>query len=74
MSETLATYTLELVGPRTTPWGYPPDKWQIEPDIITETEENLTDLMPEGFSVRIKEWKTPEGYRPAGLHWMRDAT
>lgn len=50
---TLKTYTLELIGPvlhhvetLDNPWG----RW------LRETEENLTDLLPPGYSVRIKEW------------------
>lgn len=61
MSETLATYTLQLIGPKD---EIPPD-WRgnivrvrsvLNPALLRETEENLTDLLPEGYSVRIKEW------------------
>jgi hypothetical protein len=48
----LQTYTLQLLGPRSTAWPY-----VVLPDVfLRETEENLTDLLPESYSVKIKEW------------------
>lgn len=50
----LATYTLQLFGP---------DRilltaadWPAWRGWLLEAEQNLTDLLPEGYSVRIKEW------------------
>jgi hypothetical protein len=50
----LQTYTLQLVGPPNSilaTWV----AWEWE-NSIRETEENLTDLLPEGYEVEIKEW------------------
>lgn len=55
----LATYTLQLFGPKPTAlWRGPiaTTAVGIGPTLLRETEENLTDLLPEGYSVRIKEW------------------
>jgi len=50
----LQTYTLHLIGPR---WMSAPWPHVILPDVLLrEAEENLTDLLPTGYSVRIKEW------------------
>jgi hypothetical protein len=59
---TIATYSLELLGP--------PDPRRLGPLIQTpigiaapllrEIEENVTDLLPEGFSVRVREWSSDE--------------
>ena len=60
MSEILATYVLQVLGPephevdgvwRPYDLAREPFSWWLR-----ETEENLTDLLPEGFSVRIREW------------------
>ena len=48
----LQTYTLELLGPR----GSILAAWVAWENAIRETEENLTDLLPEGYEVKIKEW------------------
>jgi hypothetical protein len=52
----LQTYTLQLLGPM------PPKAFQLLnlqhwafPSMMRETEENLTDLLPEGYSVKIVE-------------------
>ena len=56
----LQTYTLQLIGPSPQRAG-----WQgplqstatgIGPRLLRETEENLTDLLPAGYSVKIEEW------------------
>ena len=51
----LATYTLQLIG--NPPWTWTPNEttgfYQTH---LRETEENLSDLLPEGYEVRIKEW------------------
>ena len=56
----LQTYTLQLVGP---PRHYP-DGMLIGASVawnaLKETEENLTDLLPEGYSVKIREWDSDE--------------
>ena len=44
----LQTYTLQLLGPPSPPYRIP-TLW------LDEAEENLTDLLPAGYSVRIKE-------------------
>lgn len=50
----LATYTLQVFGPedeRHATFGT-----GLSDALLRETEENLTDLLPEGYSVTIKEW------------------
>jgi hypothetical protein len=50
----LATYTLQVVGPsdsRHEAFGT-----GLSEQLLRETEENLTDLLPEGFRVVIREW------------------
>ena len=49
----LQTYTLQLLGP-SSQWAIWP--YLIRADFLVETEENLTDLLPEGYSVKIEEW------------------
>lgn len=49
----LATYTLQLIGPAIPSIVASPQNFA---HMLRETEENLTDLLPEGFSARIKEW------------------
>jgi hypothetical protein len=48
----LQTYTLQLLGPSSS------RKLArvLPPRMIAETEENLSDLLPAGYSVTIKEW------------------
>ena len=53
----LQTYTLQLIGP------IPPKAFQLLnlqhwafPSMMRETEENLSDLLPEGYSVTIRRW------------------
>ena len=62
----LQTYVLQLLGPSPQRAG-----WQgslqstatgIGPRLLRETEENLTDLLPDGYSVRIKEWDEEEQF------------
>ena len=50
--EVLQTYTMQVVGPYFARQAI----WRIPPSVLRETEENLTDLLPEGYSVKIKEW------------------
>jgi hypothetical protein len=47
----LQAYTLELRGP-----DHGLEFTGISPLILREAEQNITDLLPEGYSVRIKEW------------------
>ena len=55
------TYTLQVIGP-THPTSYPLGaglaNWEprIDPELLREAEENLSDLLPEGYSVRIRDW------------------
>jgi hypothetical protein len=56
LRQQLQTLTIQV-------WG--PIYWigateRITPEMILETEENLTDLLPPGYSVRIKEWDARE--------------
>lgn len=57
--EILATYSLCLLGPRAR-W----DHGQAVPlglaSHIQEAEENITDLLPAGFRVVIREWNDQE--------------
>ena len=55
----LQTYTLELIGPRNHALE---SEARIANAFLHETEENLTDLLPEGYSVRIKEWDEEEQF------------
>ena len=50
-AETVGTYTIQVIGPQAL---------FISPELLRETEENLTDLLPEGYSVRIMEWDAKE--------------
>jgi hypothetical protein len=61
MSEILATYNLVLIGPPDTiseDWRAPLARTRtvLSPSLLRETEENLTSLLPDGYSVRILEW------------------
>jgi len=49
----LQTYVLQLLGPRNHTLE---SEAHIANAFLTETEENLTDLLPEGYSVKIEEW------------------
>ena len=50
----LQTYTLQLLGPKNA--ARPTWTHGVPSSFMRETEENLTDLLPAGYSVRIKEW------------------
>jgi hypothetical protein len=53
-------YTIQIVSGS----GYDPVWSELDQDrisaIIAETEENLTDLLPAGYSARIRRWDHPE--------------
>ena len=49
---TFRTYVLQVIGPE----RYAGHDQEIPKPLIRETEENLTDLLPEGYRVTIKEW------------------
>lgn len=51
---TLTTYTLQVIGPRNADGTQP--QFEFDRAFLRETEENLTDLLPDGYSVVIKEW------------------
>ena len=50
-AEVLQTYVLQLLGTRSHSGVY-----VIGPHFLRETEENLSDLLPDGYSVKVKEW------------------
>lgn len=50
--ERLQTLTIQVFGPIY--WLGASER--ITTEMMRETEENLTDLLPEGYSVRISEW------------------
>lgn len=52
--EILATYNLVLTGPTT------PIVLASLPLWLAEAEENLNDLLPPGYAVRIIEWSSDE--------------
>lgn len=49
--DVLATYTLQLIGPL-----HGREFRGIAQPLLDESEENLTDLLPPGYRVEIKEW------------------
>ena len=53
-AEIVATYNLCVVGPVAENWAGLPA--ELLPSFLRETEENLTDLLPDGYRVVIKEW------------------
>ena len=50
-AEVLQTYVLQLLGPA---------PYLIGPGFLRETEENLSDLLPAGYSVKIRPWDEGE--------------
>lgn len=57
--EILGTYTLCMLGP--TPFTPTPELLAAMlrmGEAILEAEENLTDLLPDGYRVVIKEWSS----------------
>ena len=64
--EILATYNLVLIGPGPIV-GYERDKEgeferyeSLAPSVLRETEQNITDLLPAGYRVVIREWDDTE--------------
>lgn len=52
----LARYTLTVRGPDDTDTGVvKPEREAWWNNLLKETEENMTDLLPDGFSVTIEE-------------------
>lgn len=52
-------YTLSLIGPPTVhEYGY--IAGQLDRALLRETEENMTDLLPPGYRVEIREWDSHE--------------
>lgn len=49
--DVVKTFALQIMAPLRTLVELPDF-----PALMRETEENLTDLLPDGYSVRIKEW------------------
>lgn len=58
MTFTLATFTLQIVGYEPRPDS---DKRVLAnlPAMIESIEEDFTDLLPEGYTVKIREWNAP---------------
>jgi len=66
---TLATYTLQVLGPESEPaeegsayrWDEQ-DKRVLSnlPAMLEAVEEDLTSLLPEGYQAKIKEWSSDE--------------
>lgn len=56
--EILATYNLMLLGPTADPTNM--RHWKLFKPALRETEENLTDLLPDGYRVVIREWSSDE--------------
>jgi hypothetical protein len=52
--EVLSTYTMQLIGPRSFA-GSIPLGMLLPLELLRETEENLTDLLPDGYRVEIKD-------------------
>lgn len=53
--QVLLTHTLQLIGPQTYSYLAAIDIRASWEKCLREAEENLTDLLPEGYSVRIRE-------------------
>lgn len=53
----LATYVLQLIGPRldipVVPEGF---GRALVGGLVAEAEENLSDVLPDGYYVKIREW------------------
>lgn len=49
----LMTYELRVFGPRNDDGTLP--EFEFHQEFLRETEENLSDLLPEGYSVRISD-------------------
>lgn len=54
----LATYTLQVIGPE----GWPGfgDALLVLSNALREAEENVSDLLPDGYGVKIREWDEEE--------------
>lgn len=54
---TLATYNLQVIGPE----GWPgfEDPVGVLGRALSEAEENISDVLPEGYYVKIAEWDKP---------------
>ena len=57
--EILATYNLCLVGRKVPAYATGGFAVPLE-RLMRETEENLSDLLPDGYRVVIKEWSSDE--------------
>lgn len=49
-------YTIQII--RDDGFRVPIARYKI-PALMAETEENLTDLLPDGYRARIRRWDTP---------------
>jgi hypothetical protein len=58
--EILATYNLCIVGTRQPHLFSLPGLMVLLDRLMEETEENLSDLMPDGLRVVIREWSSDE--------------
>lgn len=60
-----ATYVLNLIGPD----GWEPEgggSLSLGGSLLREVEENISDLLPEGWSITIREWDDDEGVEQDG--------
>lgn len=64
MNETIATYSVQVLGPN------PPDGYGLSqedkrvlanlPAMCEAVEEDLTDMLPEGYTAKLTEWSDPQ--------------
>jgi hypothetical protein len=64
-----ATYTLTLHKDTLTLHNNDRGQYRLSEQLLRETEENITDLLPDGWWVEIHTWDEPE---PSGSIVYRD--
>jgi hypothetical protein len=52
----LASYRLRIMGPEGWPGFYAPTSFLTA--ALEEAEENISDLLPEGYYAKVEEWDT----------------
>lgn len=50
-----ATYVVNLIGPDEA-LADMRGRWLLSEELLRELEENVSDLLPEGWTVQISEW------------------